>query len=234
MTESNKRSFETSFFDEDEDEDYLISASIDQEIVNKKEFTTNFFEEEDEDYLISASMEIEKDQGIISFDDFMNHKEQQPSSFDYNDNNSEQVQLGNSFLDAVESMDIDDNDPLFLNKETDTSAAKPTEISSVRETIHYKKTQTEISYTPEYIKPKIDYTKAPTTGSFVMATCPRTGKTLYLPKQTQAKSKNKKNDLYKQIINQSNKGNLLPTPISTLMKNIERQNQEKLKNIERY
>ncbi|CAO3665353.1 unnamed protein product [Rhizopus stolonifer] len=130
-------------------------------------------------------------------------------------------------------MDINDNDPLFLNKETNMSVTKPTEISPIRETIHYRKTQTEISYTPEYVKPKIDYTRAPTTGSFVMATCPRTGKTLYLPKQTQAKSKNKKNDLYKQIVNQSNKGNLLPTPISTLMKNIERQNQEKLKKIER-
>ncbi|EIE90206.1 hypothetical protein RO3G_14917 [Rhizopus delemar RA 99-880] len=143
---------------------------------NKRDYSTSFFDDDDEDYLIAASMEMEKGQeGIISLDDFINQKEEQPP---LEVNYAQTVPLQNSFLDAVESMDIDDSEPLFdLTKNDNMLFEQHTT---------FKRQVTKDPVVKEQ-KKKVDYTRAPVTGSFVMATCPRTGASLYLPSKTQAR-----------------------------------------------
>ncbi|KAG1151070.1 hypothetical protein G6F37_005893 [Rhizopus arrhizus] len=189
---------------------------------NKRDYSTSFFDDDDEDYLIAASMEMEKGQeGIISLDDFINQKEEQPP---LEAKYAQTVPLQNSFLDAVESMDIDDSEPLFdLTKNDNILFEQHTTFK--RQVIKDPVVKEQ--------KKTVDYTSAPVTGSFVMATCPRTGASLYLPSKTQARGKNRKNELFKEIVSGSNKTGLLPTPISTLMRNIEKANQENLRKIER-
>ncbi|KAI9250024.1 hypothetical protein BY458DRAFT_33921 [Sporodiniella umbellata] len=232
MNENNKRTFSASFSDE-ENEEYLISASLEKEIVTnvKQDFGSSFLEEEEEDYLISASMDFEKEQEIMTFDEYMNHRP--PAS---NEHGESSTSFRNSIIDAVESMEIDDNDPLFVSDLTTSPGILPTatpkKTVEYRKTVEYKKVMSTLVLPPAVEKRAVDYTKVPETGAFVLAVCPKTGKTLYLPKRVEAEGKGRSRDLYKRIIKESNKGNLLPTSIATLMKNIEQENIEKLRKIE--
>lgn len=182
-------------------------------MTNKRDFSASFPADEDEDDLIRQSLEFEQDeQEIIRFDDYMNRKEEhhiEPDPFETNPSTFQ-----NSLIDAMDYMDIEDDEPLFAPHDEGcrtTNTAKIT-LETTEQT---------------------DYTKVPSNGSFVTATCPRTGVSLYFPKQVEGFNKNRKNDLYKEIISKTNKKSLLSTPIIRLMQNIEKANQEQLEKIER-
>ncbi|CAO3669965.1 unnamed protein product [Rhizopus microsporus] len=143
----------------------------------------------------------------------MNRKEEhhiEPDPFETNPSTFQ-----NSLIDAMDYMDIEDDEPLFaLHDEGFSRTTNTTKI------------------TLETTK-QTNYTNVPLSGSFVTATCPRTGVSLYFPKQVEGFNKNRKNDLYKEIISKTNKKSLLSTPIIRLMQNIEKANQEQLEKIEK-
>lgn len=79
-----------------------------------------------------------------------------------------------------------------------------------------------------------DYTRQPTTGAFVTAVCPATGKNLYFAKKTKAESKRKMEALFTNIISgKEHKRSLLSKPIWKLRLDIERKNREELERIKK-
>lgn len=79
----------------------------------------------------------------------------------------------------------------------------------------------------------VNYTQVPDTGAFVSATCPTTGVSLFFSKKTPAELKRKQKDLNDEAI-KKNRKSLLTKPLWQLRKEIERNNQEELKRIEKW
>lgn len=79
-----------------------------------------------------------------------------------------------------------------------------------------------------------NYTRPPSTGAFVSAVCPTTGKNLYFAKKTKAESKRKMEALFSNITSgKGHKKSLLSKPIWKLRLDIEKSNKEALEKIQK-
>ncbi|KAI8644150.1 hypothetical protein BD408DRAFT_413795 [Parasitella parasitica] len=214
----------------------------------KRERPLDFFDEEEDDldYLIEASIEnsSSKENDIVGLDDYLkqtpgsNHKPNQsnydPASFagnfgDYGqlDNstfNEEDLFVqadpisshGESVTRAMCDMDIDDNEDDGYEIDL-TGAERMPDVES---------------YSIIKTNKVINYTQIPDNGAFVSATCPVTNSSLYFSKRTPTDLKRRQKELNDKAIKKTNRS-LLPKPLWQLRKEIEKNNLEELKRIEK-
>ncbi|KAI9486107.1 MAG: P-loop containing nucleoside triphosphate hydrolase protein [Benjaminiella poitrasii] len=216
--------------------------------MSKRERPPNFFEDDDDDldYLIEASIENDTND-IVGLDEYIKQKPQ-PSvnessaltesfiddvvmdAFDDDFGNDALFDVNNpstltypttpppthSVIDAMDDMDL-----------SDIELPEPSLL--IQHTKHY-----QIATTHKLNKQTNDYTVVPETGAFVTATCPRTGRSLYFPKRSIVESKRHKNTLFKDIVSSTaGHQSLLAKPIWQLREAIEKKNLEDLKQIEK-
>lgn len=117
-----------------------------------------------------------------------------------------------SVTNAMDDMDISDNEIDLTEKLPDV------ESYSIKKTVE---------------RMIVDYTQVPDTGAFISATCPTTGVSLFFSKKTPAELKRKQKTLNDEAI-KKNRKSLLTKPLWQLRKEIERNNQEELKRIEKW
>ncbi|KAL0097434.1 hypothetical protein J3Q64DRAFT_1060365 [Phycomyces blakesleeanus] len=130
----------------------------------------------------------------------------------------------NRLLDA---MDIDDDDlenNFRFEDKTASETPKRNEFSGQTLGLTLK----PINSTPSI--QQNEYSKPPTSGSYIRATCPRTGKSLYFPKVVRATRRSTTVESIKKITGASN---LLEKPIWKMRENISRDYQMRLQQLER-
>lgn len=142
----------------------------------------------------NSSEDIVKDLG------FMNGKEDDiPSLFAYYEDQMKD-RMQSSFAASLEI------EPLDLTSELGFTLASS---SSTRQTLPL--TQNKNTY---------KYSRPPTTGSYITANCPLTGKTLYLPRMQRSKEKF-------DVVNKIKKASLLSKPVTLMTKEIEAAERER-------
>ncbi|OBZ82340.1 hypothetical protein A0J61_09612, partial [Choanephora cucurbitarum] len=201
----------------------------------KRERPPNFFEEDDFDYLIQESINQEEEQEkIVGLDDYLNQKStEQTTSYTTSfelDNPfiTSDVNDTNILIDRM----LEDDSPLF-NKELESRSSVVDAMDYMGISDHEEIDLTAPVRPVQ--KHATDYTRIPDTGAFVSATCPVTGKPLYYPKKTQGEAKRKMEALFKQITSSKahSRGGLLSKPIWRLRKDIEQSNLAALEKIQR-
>lgn len=214
-------------------------------MATKRERPPNFFDEEDEDldYLIEVSIDNEnnKENNLVGLDDYLNQKptDPKPNENSYNFTNDSFTENFNDF-DGFDNNAFDEENlfeipvyPVSPQQGSVTNAMNDMDISDDEidlteklpnfESYNIKKPVEEII---------VNYTQVPDTGAFVSATCPTTGVSLFFSKKTPAELKRKQKDLNDEAI-KKNRKSLLTKPLWQLRKEIERNNQEELKRIEK-
>ncbi|KAG2212269.1 hypothetical protein INT47_001628, partial [Mucor saturninus] len=220
--------------------------------MSKRERPPNFFDdEEDEDYMIAAALENDKENEDIGFEDFMTNK---PSTKYI----SSSLPVFSNVLDDYDFPIYDDEPEDLFTTAKHTSIfdrpnpAQNTIVSAMdymdisdhemedEDTIDISGTRDEISKysrslgTKDSSKNGLNYTLIPETGAFITATCPTTGKNIYFSKTTEGESKKKTNLLVKNLT--TSKGGsrgLLEKPIWQLLKNIEKNNEKKARQLQK-
>lgn len=227
--------------------------------MSKRERPPNFFEDdEDEDYLIAESIDMEKEKEVMGFEEYMDKVDSAvkqtsapldylagPDHYDYNDMpdfgdmddliaEAEEyaekpffVEAPSSFVENFDTMDIEDEEDEQIIDLSERTTRKTTSISIK------KKTKVHLAPTPPAVKKVIDYTLIPETGAFVTATCPTTGLNVYFSKKSVGESRNKKDAMFKELTSKGTSRGLLSKPLWQLNREIEKENAEKLALIEK-
>ncbi|GAA5794914.1 hypothetical protein HPULCUR_000262 [Helicostylum pulchrum] len=219
----------------------------------KRECPATFFDDEDEDdYLIEASLENNKENDLVSFEDFMSQKPTtvKPAPLtssnmsnsidnfgydfdefpdfnveaDFEDEElfptAEPTTVQNTIVHAMDYMDI--SDPEYEEEET-VSLVQMTPSLNLQ----------NHSRPVNQVKEKIEYTLIPETGAFVTATCPQTGKNIYFSKLSEGRLRKKTNLLVKNLTSNKGSKGLLSKPLWQLLKDIKANNLAKTQQIQR-
>lgn len=246
--------------------------------MSKRERPPNFFDdEEDEDYMIAACLENDKENEDIGFDDYMKSKpiiaktgndkiqthvfylltlnvaatglSMMPDSLDQYDydfpifddetdafftpkeitkpvsvfNNPNPAQT--TIVTAMDYMDISDHE--YEEEEV-------TDISNTRVNLDNYSRSLGTKPSTSSVKKGVNYTLIPETGAFITATCPNTGKNIYFSKTSEGESRKKTNLLVKNLT--TSKGGtrgLLEKPIWQLLRDIEKNNENKFRQLQK-
>ncbi|EPB93080.1 hypothetical protein HMPREF1544_00154 [Mucor circinelloides 1006PhL] len=215
-------------------------------MATKRERPTDFFndsEDEDLEYLIEASIENQNDKknDVVGLDEYLNQKSsnEKPCSYvlptnPFADSVDDFAQFDSNAFDEENLFDI----PVYPSSPPDasvTAAMDFMDISDEKEIeidLTEKLPDVESYNIPEEAERFVDYTEVPRTGAFVSATCPTTGTSLFFSKKTPAELKRRQKTLNDLAIKKSRRS-LLSKPLWQLRKEIEKNNQEELKKIEK-
>ncbi|CEP12140.1 hypothetical protein [Parasitella parasitica] len=220
-------------------------------MATKRERPLDFFDEEEDDldYLIEASIDNEnnKENDIVGLDDYLN---QRPSNEDKSGQSNYDAastffddDIGN-YSQLVDSSTLDEEnlfvqaDPVSSYGESVTKAMYDMEIDDLQDdedeidlTGADKMPDIE-SYNIIAARKVIDYTQIPDNGAFISATCPTTNTSLFFRKRTPAELKRQQKELNEKALKKRGRS-LLSKPLWQLRKEIEKSNQEELKRIEK-
>lgn len=130
----------------------------------------------------------------------------------------------------MEGFDLTMNDEVLFQEDSYLNSPPPSFVDAL-DTMDISDKELPIS---NQSSAKKDYTLVPMSGSFITATCPRTGKPIFFSKKAQSDSKRKMDTLFKEIT--SNKGHsrgLLMKPIWQLRKEIEEKHKKELRRIDK-
>lgn len=129
----------------------------------------------------------------------------------------------NTIVSAMDYMDI--SDPNNEDEDTIDISGTRDDLAKYSRSLGTKNTSLKST----------DFTLIPETGAFITAACPTTGKNIYFSRTTTGESRKKTNLLVKNLT--TSKGGsrgLLEKPIWQLLEDIERNNEKKARQIQRY